>query len=87
MGDGVRSFLLWVQAFGFPTVILVMILQLRTAVIARGLPTSWMKSVGLAGSTSCVAGSGSACLALSWLRDEILFDFGREASGKHKLRR
>ena len=84
VGDGVRSFFLWDQAFGYPIVILVMMLQLRTAVITRGLPTSWTKSVGFAVLTSCVAGPGSACLALSWLRDEILFSFEGEAGGKPK---
>lgn len=85
VGDGIRSFFLWDQVFGYPVVILVMMLQLRTAVIARGFPTSWLKSLGLVVLTTCVAGPGSACLALSWLRDEILFDFDVEASGSHKL--
>lgn len=86
VGDGFRGFCLWDQVFGYPVVILVMMLQLRTAMIARGLPTSWLKSVGLVILISCVAGPGSACLALSWLRDEILFDFNAEASAKQKSR-
>ncbi len=86
VGDGVRSFLMWDQVFGYSVVILVGMLQLRTAAIARGHPISWMKLLGLVVLISCVAGPGSAYLALSWLRDEVLFDINEEASGKDKLR-
>lgn len=86
VGDGVRSFLLWDQLFAYPVVMLVGMLQLRTAAIARGHPTSWMKSLGLVFLISCVAGPGSAYLALGWLRDEILFDIDVGADEKHKLR-
>lgn len=85
VGDGVRSFLLWDQVFGYPVIILIGMLQLRTAVISRGLLTSWMKSLGLVVLTSCVAGPGSACLALSWLRDEILFDSDVEVRGNAQV--
>ena len=77
--DGVRSFFLWDQVFGYSAFMLVMAMQLRTAVVARGLPTNWGKVVGLAVLILVIAGPGSACLALSWLRDEMLF--GPDAVG------
>lgn len=86
VGDGVRSFLLWDQVFAYSVVILVGMLQLRTAALARGHTATWTKLLGLAVVISCVAGPGSAYLALSWLRDEILFDIDREPGGKHKSR-
>jgi len=84
VGDGVRGFFLWDQAFGYPVMILVMLLQLRTAAVSQGLSTSWAKLLGLAVLITCIAGPGSACLALSWLRDEMLFGSDREASAKHE---
>jgi len=84
VGDGVRSFFLWDQAFGYPVMISVMMVQLRTAVFSRGLSASWATLLGLAVLVTCIAGPGSACLALSWLRDEILFGCDGVASGEHK---
>lgn len=91
VGDGVRSFFLWDQIFGYLIVILVGTLQLRTAAAsARGSPPiSWTKSLGIVVLTSCLAGPGSAYLALIWLRDEILFeniDGKAAAVGKNKSR-
>lgn len=86
VGDGVRSFFLWDQAVGYPVMILVMMLELRTAAVAQGLPISWAKLFGIAVLTSFIAGPGSACLVLSWLRDEMLFGYGEDSGAKHKTR-
>ncbi|KAL9124508.1 MAG: hypothetical protein Q9217_006162 [Psora testacea] len=86
VGDGVRSFFWWDQVAAYPIVILVMMLELHTAVVARGLPTNRVKSAGMAVMISCIAGPGSACLALSWLRDEILFGEIEESSRLFKMR-
>lgn len=73
VGNGVRSFFLWDQVFEFPIVILVMMLELRIAAVSRGSLFSLPKLLGLSVLITLVAGPGSASLALSWLRDEILF--------------
>ena len=84
VGDGVRSFFLWDQASGYPIMIIVMMLQLRTAATSRGMSTSWEKLFGFAALVTFVAGPGSACLALSWLRDETLFGYDEVTSRKHR---
>ncbi|KAM0800658.1 hypothetical protein BDR22DRAFT_908273, partial [Usnea florida] len=86
VGDGVRSFFLWDQASGYPIMMIVMILQLRTAATSRGTSTSWVKLFGFAVLISCIAGPGSACLAISWLKDETLFCYDEVTSRKHKQR-
>ncbi len=82
VGAGLRSFFLWDQAAGYLVMIMVMVMQLRTAGVSRGVSTSWAKMIGLAMLISLVAGPGSACLALSWRRDEILFRVEREDGRK-----
>ncbi|KAL8886472.1 MAG: hypothetical protein Q9215_005829 [Flavoplaca cf. flavocitrina] len=84
VGAGFRSFFLWDQAAGYPVMIMVMIMQLRTAYMSRGVSTSWAKMIGSAVLISLVAGPGSACLALSWWRDEILFGVEGEDGRKDK---
>ena len=84
VGDGVRSFFLWDQASGYPIMIIVMVLQLRTAANSRGMSTSWVKMFGFAMLTTCIAGPGSTCLALSWLRDETLFRSDELTSHKNR---
>ena len=84
VGDGVRGFFLWDQVAGYPLMILVMMMQLRIAAHSLGVGISWVKMVGMAMGVSCIAGPGSACLALSWLRDEMLFGSGDEVKGEEK---
>ncbi|KAL2834226.1 hypothetical protein BDW59DRAFT_168571 [Aspergillus cavernicola] len=74
-GDGVRGFLLWDQVVGYATVMVVVLLELRSALVsvqAWGWGQGW-KVGGVAVGVSLVLGPGSACLVGSWLRDEILF--------------
>ncbi|KAJ5958022.1 uncharacterized protein N7479_005172 [Penicillium vulpinum] len=74
VGHGVRSFFLWDQIFGYMVAILVAWLQLRTVIVARGNKLGWMKLVvGIVGGT-VIAGPGSVCLAINWIRDEILLN-------------
>ncbi|KAL8875069.1 MAG: hypothetical protein Q9198_006521 [Flavoplaca austrocitrina] len=84
VGAGFRSFFLWDQAAGYPVMIMVMVMQLRTANVSRGVSIGWAKAIGSAMLISLVAGPGSACLALSWWRDEILFGVERADGRKHK---
>ncbi|KAH7311399.1 hypothetical protein B0I35DRAFT_357085 [Stachybotrys elegans] len=73
VGDGVHSFFYWDQVAGYTTVALVMLLQLRAAMLATGRSFNWMQAIGATLLGSLVLGPGSACLAISWLRDEVLF--------------
>lgn len=84
VGDGVRGFLLWDQVAGYPVMILVMMRQLRMAGNSLARTTSWINMAGMAVGIACVAGPGSACLALSWLRDELLFGCGGEMKAEEK---
>ncbi|XXH00676.1 hypothetical protein Hte_007026 [Hypoxylon texense] len=72
-GDGVRSFMLWDQVFGYTLACLVALVQLRTARLATGKSFGWFISILSTLGLSIVLGPGSACLVASWLRDEILF--------------
>lgn len=78
VGDGVRSFFLWDQVFGYTVGILVAWLQLRTVLISRGWHRQWpwpKVLLGIIGGTM-IAGPGSVCLGLNWIRDEILIPSG-----------
>ncbi|KAI0892648.1 hypothetical protein F4806DRAFT_499762 [Annulohypoxylon nitens] len=73
VGDGVQSFMMWDQVFGYGTVSIVMLLQLQNASRSTGKSFSWFKSVGAVLLGSAIVGPGNACLIISWLRDEMLF--------------
>lgn len=73
VGAGVRSFMLWDQVFGYSTILVVMLRQLRTAATAVGVQPSWTKLAPFVLVTLTLAGPGSACLALGWERDALLF--------------
>ncbi|PYH76979.1 hypothetical protein BO82DRAFT_345895 [Aspergillus uvarum CBS 121591] len=72
-GDGVRGFLLWDQVAGYLTVMIVVILELRSAWAARGWEFQWKRMAPAALGGSLLLGPGSACLLGSWVRDEVLF--------------
>ncbi|PKX89960.1 uncharacterized protein P174DRAFT_412656 [Aspergillus novofumigatus IBT 16806] len=74
VGDGVHSFFLWDQVFGYTLGILVAWLQLRTVLIARGWYRQWpwpKVLLGVVGG-AMIAGPGSVCLGLNWIREELL---------------
>ncbi|KKK13019.1 hypothetical protein ARAM_001878 [Aspergillus rambellii] len=75
VGDGVLSFFLWDQLFGYIVGILVAWSQLRTVLVARGwYHQRWAGTkvlVGIVGGV-LIAGPGSVCLGLNWVRDELL---------------
>ncbi|KAL3468955.1 hypothetical protein BJX99DRAFT_268818 [Aspergillus californicus] len=90
-GDGVRGFLLWDQVASYATILVVVLGEFREVVRAvkvqgqgggggtwASLLSSWTGIVGVVG-VSLVLGPGSACLVVSWMRDEILF--GDEEKG------
>ncbi|KAI0157181.1 hypothetical protein GGR52DRAFT_577175 [Hypoxylon sp. FL1284] len=72
-GDGVRSFILWDQVFGYALSFVVTLAQVRAATLAVGKSFSWPRYVLGAVGLSIVLGPGSACLMASWWRDEMLF--------------
>lgn len=74
VGDGIRSFFLWDQVGGFSVVIITLTTQLRTALRASGRTFHWFKAIAACAIVSLIAGPGSACILISWLRDEILFE-------------
>ncbi|KAL4865152.1 hypothetical protein BDV12DRAFT_211221 [Aspergillus spectabilis] len=92
-GDGLRSFLLWDQAATYLLVIVVTVLELQTALASAvdatgGRATTaktpyiiWLAVFGV----SLVFGPGTACLAVSWTRDEVLFG-GWSLSGNNVKR-
>jgi hypothetical protein len=83
-GDGVRSFLLWDQVFGYSVMLLVALLQLQTVVKAKGRAWSWVKVIPMALVGAVIGGPGSACLAVSWARDELLFETGKGEAATDK---
>jgi hypothetical protein len=72
-GDGVRSFMLWDQVFGYALVGLVMLLQLQKADVAVGREYKWTRALTATLTLAVVLGPGSAILVVSWIRDELLF--------------
>jgi hypothetical protein len=83
-GDGVRSFLLWDQVFGYSVMLLVALLQLQTVVKAKGRAWNWVKVIPMALVGAVIGGPGSACLAVSWARDELLFETGKGEAATDK---
>jgi len=75
VGDGVHSFFLWDQFFGYTVGILVAWSQLHTVLVARGwFHQRWSRTkalVGIAGGV-LIAGPGGVCLGLNWIRVELL---------------
>ncbi|KAJ5329224.1 hypothetical protein N7452_009614 [Penicillium brevicompactum] len=75
VGDGVHSFFLWDQVFGYTVGILVAWLQLHTVLVARGwFHQRWPRTkvlVGVVGGV-LITGPGVVCLGLNWIRDELL---------------
>lgn len=83
VGDGVRSFFLWDQAIGYLTVMVVIWQQFRAAACAANYSYSWIKTAAAMALATGVLGPGSACLVLSWWKDELLFaDGGGKISDK-----
>ena len=76
--------MLWDQLAGYSIMILVAVLELRTAVRARVWKTNWIKSLAFAVIGSLLVGPGSTCLAIRWAGDEDLFADGREDEQKVK---
>ncbi|OJJ96410.1 hypothetical protein ASPACDRAFT_1890833 [Aspergillus aculeatus ATCC 16872] len=85
-GDGVRGFLLWDQVAGYSTVMIVVMLELRSAWAAKGWDFRWQRMIPVALGGSLLLGPGSACLLGSWVRDEVLFGgWGQEDKQVRKV--
>ncbi|KAF2726643.1 hypothetical protein EJ04DRAFT_598620 [Polyplosphaeria fusca] len=83
IGDGIRSFFLWDQVFGYTSAILVALKAYEAACTAKGTGFSWRRSALGTFVASAVVGPGVACLGLGWLRDELLFG-GKDEEGRQK---
>ncbi|RAK77220.1 uncharacterized protein BO72DRAFT_403972 [Aspergillus fijiensis CBS 313.89] len=85
-GDGVRGFLLWDQVAGYSTVMIVVMLELRSAWAAKGWEFRWQRMIPVALGGSLLFGPGSVCLLGSWMRDEVLFGgWGQEVKQVRKV--
>lgn len=73
VGDGTRSFMLWDQVIGYSTVGLVMLVKLRCVLNTTGKSFNWFMAIAISLLASVVAGGGSTCLLICWLRDEALY--------------
>ncbi|KAH6645364.1 hypothetical protein BKA67DRAFT_664450 [Truncatella angustata] len=74
-GDGIWSFVVWDQVFGFAFVMLLFLAQLQNAmrVSDRFGSFSWAKMCATSLISSFLIGPGVTIVAISWLRDEILY--------------
>lgn len=74
-GGGVKGFLLWDQLVAYLVVMVVVTLELQSVWTAtqrtESFCWSWYFTALLM--TSVLLGPGTACLIVSWLRDEMLF--------------
>lgn len=85
VGDGIWGFMVWDQVAGFTIVLLVMLAQLRTAVlqtqtaqvgeVGSGGYKEFSWTLGALGALviSLVMGPGTAVMVVSWARDEMLY--------------
>ncbi len=74
VGDGIRGFMYWDQVFGYSLVLLVFLAQLRNAArVSEFRHASWAGFVAASALSSLLLGPGTTVIAVSWLRDEILF--------------
>lgn len=86
VGDGIRGFMYWDQIVGFSLVQLVFLAQLRNALRFSSLQhLGWTHLAATSVFLSLVAGPGTAVMALSWARDEILF--GEETKADERSRK
>ncbi|KAG8163918.1 hypothetical protein KVR01_005836 [Diaporthe batatas] len=75
VSDGLLGFIKWDQAFGYSVVIVVYLAQLRNAAAqASGMGGySWLRLVILSALSCLLIGPGTTIMAISWLRDEVLY--------------
>jgi hypothetical protein len=86
VGDGIRGFMYWDQVVGYSLVLLVFLAQLRNAIRVSNLELlGWKTLVAASTLFSLLFGPGTAVLAVSWLRDEVLF--GQVATEEGELKK
>lgn len=74
VGDGIRSFFIWDQVFGYAVVILVAVLQLQTVLTAVGRRLNQRQLLAILAGGIILGGPGSTYLGLNWMRDEVVLD-------------
>ncbi|KAI0132726.1 hypothetical protein BJ170DRAFT_615118 [Xylariales sp. AK1849] len=85
-GDGVWSFVVWDQVFGFSFVMLLFLAQLQNAMrfSDRFGSFSWAKMCAISLLSSFLIGPGVTIVAISWLRDEILYGVDKKETRNGK---
>ncbi|KAI5867265.1 hypothetical protein GGS23DRAFT_168284 [Durotheca rogersii] len=75
-GDGIWGFMLWDQVFGFTMFMLVFLAQLQNSMRFSDQPLgsfSWARMAVVCLLSSFLVGPGTTIMAVSWLRDEVLY--------------
>jgi hypothetical protein len=87
LGQGVRTFMLWDQIFAYGTMLILAGLQLHPviSVSMRTFRPIW--TAVFVAFCALVAGPGSACLALNWMQDELLFGSELGLKGSTEIKR
>ena len=86
IGDGIWDFMVWDQVIGYSFVIIVFLVQLRNVLrLSDQLPQlSWATASAVCVLSSLLLGAGTTVMAISWLRDEILFDLATKETRPRK---
>lgn len=85
-GDGIWSFVVWDQVFGFSFVMLLFLAQLQNAMrfSNRFGSLSWARISVISLVASFLIGPGVTIVAISWLRDELLYGADKAGSRNGK---
>ncbi|KAJ0103983.1 hypothetical protein J7T55_011000 [Diaporthe amygdali] len=73
VGDGIRSFMLWDQVFGYTFSLAAVSAQLRAALRFSPYRVGAFRATAMCALSCVLLGPGTTCTLLSWLRDELLF--------------
>ncbi|RYP50672.1 hypothetical protein DL769_010921 [Monosporascus sp. CRB-8-3] len=82
-GDGIWSFIVWDQVFGFSFMMLVFLAQLRNAMRASGQlheSLGWAKMSAICLLSSFPVGPGTTVMGVSWARDYVLYGQDKKAA-------
>ncbi|OAQ59316.1 hypothetical protein VFPPC_10379 [Pochonia chlamydosporia 170] len=80
VGDGILGFMLWDQVIGYSLVLIVFLVQLHNVHLVSNFTRSYglIYSGILSGILSIFVGPGTVIIAISWLRDELLYGVGQK---------
>ncbi|KAI1387735.1 uncharacterized protein F4822DRAFT_291238 [Hypoxylon trugodes] len=81
-GDGIWSFVVWDQVFGFSFVMLVFLAQLQNAMRFSDQfgSFSWIKMSIICLISSFLIGPGATIMGVSWARDRVLYGLGKKVT-------